>query len=334
MFPLSGSVRVIALELCVLAAATAALAAARPPAPGDPEFDRNYGLKAIHADAAYAAGATGRGIVVAVIDGGVDPSQPDIGANLSPLSTDIISGRNLPGGAASHGVLVGSILAARQDGKGSLGVAYGATLLSIRADSPAACPVCRFNDEDLADAIDYAVGHGARVINISLSGSPVPANVVFQMALERAVDAGVVFAMAAGNGGAAQPRYPSMFATDPRFRGAILIVGSSTKENRLAAHSARAGAAAAVYVVAPGQDVQGNCRGSGCSTVSATSFAAPHVSGALALLLQAFPRMSGRDAVAVLLSTADPIGSPVESGAGLINLQKAFAKAGEAPVGR
>ncbi len=332
---MQGSLRLIALELvCGVVLATSAMASAHPPGPKNLEFDRSYGLAAIHADAAYRAGATGRGVIVAVIDGGVGPDQIDIGPNLSSASTDIIAGRNKPAGAASHGAVVASIIAARLDGAGSLGVAYGVTLLSIRADSSEACPVCRFNDEDLADAINYAVDHGARIINISLSGSPVPDDVLFQLALGRAVSAGVVFAMAAGNGGARQPSYPAMFAMDPRFSGAILIVGSSDKAKKPAAHSARAGPASPVFVMAPGQDIVADCRKTGCATVSATSFATPHVAGALALLLQRFPGMTGREAVSTLVQTADPIGPPEVSGAGLINLEKAFRKAESLQVGK
>src|SRR5690606_37993433 len=125
--------------------------------------------------------------------------------------------------ADSHGMNVSSIIAAAFNGFGTIGVAYESTILSIRADvSDCDDPdedVC-FRSSDLVRSIDYAVANGARIINLSLGGDG-PLGAAFEAALQRAIDAGVVFAVASGNDAADNPSWPGRYATDPRFAGGI-----------------------------------------------------------------------------------------------------------------
>lgn len=316
-----------------------------PPAPTYPtssssEFQRSYGLGAIHADAAYQQGATGAGITVAVVDSGVNHTQADLATNVSALSTDVYASRNAPDGEDNHGTLVAGVIAAAYNGFGTVGVAYKAILLGVRADTPGSCTpgggksTCTFGDNALASGINYAAAHGAKVINLSIGGPGGPDNVTFQNAMAAAVSAGVVFTISAGNEAAVDPDYPALFATDPRFKGAVLAVGASDASNALASYSNRAGSAAASYVVAPGDNIITGCDHTQCYQASGTSFSAPHVAGAIALLLQGFPNLSGQQAIALLIRTADPLasGASADFGAGLINLQKAFAPAGTLSV--
>jgi Subtilase family len=301
------------------------------------EYTQNYGLAAIHAEAAWQAGATGSGVTVAVIDSGVDHTQADLAVNVSPQSTDVFTSRNAPDGQDNHGTLVAGIIASAFNGFGTVGVAYNATILGVRTDTPGSCTTggtgkstCTFDDAALATGINYAVAHGARVINLSLGGPGGPDNFAFQNAMQAAVNAGVVFAIASGNEGAATPDYPAMFAIDPRFKGYILAVGATDQNNALASYSNRAGTAASEFVAAPGDKVITGCTGASCYQASGTSFAAPAVAGSLALLLQGFPNLNGAQAIALLIKTADPLatGTSSDYGAGLINLQKAFAPVG------
>jgi subtilisin family serine protease len=143
----------------------------------------------IQASAAFNAGASGQGILVADIDTGADPTQPDLVGAISPLSTDIIAGRNQPVGTDQHANEVDTVLAARFNNFGTLGVAYDSTILSIRADTG---PMNTFNDSDLANGIEYAIANHARIINLSL-GAPTPSSFAFQQAMQQAVAAGIVF---------------------------------------------------------------------------------------------------------------------------------------------
>ena len=313
------------------------------PDPASTEYRRDYGLAAIQASAAFSAGGTGQGITVAVIDSGVMVNPPDLTGAISPQSTDIVAGRNQPNGTDQHATFIAGIIASRFNGQGTIGVAYQSTILSVRADEAGSCantsgPVdqqgCQFNDADLGNGIDYAVAHGARIINLSV-GAPEPSSRSFQDALSRAVAAGVVVTVAAGNDSAANPDYPAEYAIDPRYLGLVVAVGATDRTNTITSYSNKAGDAAAAYVVAPGDSRTTNCDGTSCWTISGTSFSAPTVAGAIALLLQAFPNLTGQQAINILETTADDLGAPGVDpvyGHGLIDLAKAFQPMGPMSV--
>ena len=275
--------------------------------------------------------------MIAVIDTGINFSRPDLAGRISPLSTDVFPGRNQPDRGSDHGARVSSVIAANFDGAGSLGVAYQATILSIRADdSPGACPAdgCEFSDRELVAAIDYAIATGARVINLSIGGST-PDNAAFEAALQRAVAAGLVVTASAGNDSTASPDWPARYAVDPRYLGAVMAVGASAQDGSMADFSGRAGVAANGFIVAPGENIVTDCDSTGCWRVSGTSFSSPIVAGSLALLLQAFPMISGRDAVDILFRTAADRGDPGIDpiwGRGLLDLRAAFRPVGALSV--
>jgi subtilisin family serine protease len=317
-----------------------------PPAPPIPsassaEYTRNYALGAINAEAAYQQGATGAGITVALIDTGVDPATPDLTGRVSSLSTDVLPGRNQPVGpdasvtdSGSHANIVAGIVASNFNGAGTIGVAYSSTILSIRADQSTGCTggatTC-FDDTVIAAGINYAVANGARVINLSL-GATSPNTTTFQNALALAVSKGLVVTVSAGNEGNANPDYPAMYAIDPRFQGSVIAVGSVDATNTISSFSNRAGVAAAGYLVAPGENVITNCGTTQCVQGSGTSFSAPQAAGALALLLQDFPNLSGAQAVKILLTTGTNVGASSTYGMGLLNLAGAFSPIGALSV--
>jgi hypothetical protein len=250
----------------------------------------------------------------------------------------------MPTGLGQHATWVADVIGAEFNGFGTVGVAYKSTILSIRADTVGSCTNanssgCSFTDDDLATGINYAVAHGAKVINLSVGG-PDELGVNFETALLNAVKAGVVVAVAAGNDGGANPEWPAMYAVDARYQGSVLAVGATTEAGPLASYSDKAGMAAAGFVVAPGDSIVTDCGlpvhgASTCPVVSGTSFAAPHVAGALALLLQAFPNLTGAKAVAILEQTADHAGIYADAttyGFGLIDLQAAFQPIGTTSV--
>ncbi|WP_245945206.1 S8 family peptidase, partial [Brevundimonas bullata] len=309
-----------------------------PPPPAIPsaasnEYLRNYGAANTGAIAAWQTGATGRGITVGVVDSGIKLNHQDLGANISSLSTDIVAGRNQPQGSDTHGTRVSSVIAAPFNGFGTVGVAFNATILSIRADiSECNDPdnaVC-FRGSDLANALDYAVANGAKVINLSLGGEG-PLGFAFEAALQRAINAGVVFAIASGNEAGANPEWPGRYASDPRFAGGIIVTGAHDSANQIADFSNRAGVSQSWFLSAPGVSVVVDCEDTSCWRVNGTSFASPAVAGALALLLEAFPNLTGRQAVEILLRTgreAGDLGADVVYGRGLLDIAKAFQPVG------
>ncbi|HCW49541.1 MAG TPA: peptidase S8, partial [Brevundimonas sp.] len=303
------------------------------PSEASREYQRNWGVGDTNAFAAWRTGATGRGITVGVVDSGIRMNHQDLGANISPLSTDIVAGRNQREDQDGHGTRVSSVIAAPFNDYGTVGVAFNSTILSIRADvSDCTKPedkIC-FKSSDLARALDYAVQNGARVINLSLGGES-PLGAQFEAALLRAVNAGVVFAIAAGNEEGANPEWPGRYASDSRFLGAIIVTGAHDKAQRIADFSNRAGVSQNVFLSAPGVDVIVDCEGDSCWRVNGTSFASPAVAGALALLLEAFPNLTGRQAVDILLRTGREAGDPgtdVVYGRGLLDIGRAFQPVG------
>ncbi len=164
----------------------------------------------------------------------------------------------------------------------------------------------------------------------------------FQNALIRAAAAGVVVVAAAGNDydptvhGALNPIYPADYATDPRFQGLLIAAGAlNAAGTDIASFSNRAGNAAAGYLLAPGSGIFTDCMPGTCSVVDGTSFATPHIVGALALLLSGFPNLTGAQAVQILLQTADDLGAPGVDpiyGVGKLDIAKAFQPVGSLSV--
>jgi hypothetical protein len=296
------------------------------------EYLANRGLPAIGASSAYAAGGTGSGIVVGVVDTGIDLDHPEFAGAIHEGSIDIVTGS--PGSLGDidgHGTAVAGIIAARRNNALSHGVAFGARLLVVRADAPNSCPAaCAFEQVHVAAATDYAINRGAQVINYSLGGTGSLAGTL-GAALGRAVDAGRIVVIAAGNEGGNDPIFPAIFAGAPEARGRAIAVGALDVDGQLASFSNRAGSAQDHFLVAPGVQILAPELNGAATLVSGTSFAAPHVSGAAALVLDAAPFLGVDQVVELLLGTATDLGAPGTDpiyGRGLLNLEAALAPQG------
>ena len=302
------------------------------------EYLRNPGLGTIKPSLAWTSGATGAGQVVAIIDSGVDGSIAELTGRLSVDSTDLITTRGGAPIADRHATEIATVIAANFNSFGTVGVAYQATILSIRTDTPGSCAAtegCTFSSSDIAAGVDYAISHGAKIINLSL-GTATPTPNQMQQAIIRATTAGLAVVAAAGNVGDPNPIYPANYATDPRFGGALIAAGAlNAAGTDIASFSNRAGTAATGYLLAPGSQVVGDCTPASCTIFSGTSYAAPHIAGALALLMSGFPSLTGAQAVDILLRTADdlgPAGTDSTYGRGVLDIAHAFAPAGSLRV--
>ena len=286
-----------------------------------------------NAIAAYDKGATGKGVTAAIIDDSFASAIPAFAGRVHPASGDVVASRGLDGDH-HHGTPVASILGASRDDSGMHGVAFDATLLMLRTDTPGTCtatsPTCQFNQTDLAKAYDIAVANGARVINMSMALFPEP---VLVQAIEKATAAGVVVILPAANDGQPEPFASALIATKPEAHGAIIIAGALNNAGTdLASFSNRAGSGANFYLSAVGQGLfTYNRDGLAVCCGFGTSLSAPAIAGAVALLAQAFPNLTGQQIVNLLLTTATDMGASGADaiyGRGKLNLANAFAPQG------
>jgi hypothetical protein len=295
------------------------------------------------APTAWVLGDTGAGRKIAIIDTGVFSAEPELAGRISADSTGIAGNAGFEADHAAqseslHGTEVAMVAAAANDGQGTVGIAYGATIMAIRADDPGSCAGssdCSFGD--VADGINWAVGHGATVINLSIGcgNANCGASGAEIAAVQNAADHGVVVVVAAGNEG---NKNPDGFATSLLGSGNVIIAGAVDSAGVIADFSNLAGKQAyrQSYLAALGVDVTVYEESAiydepGIYVISGTSFSAPQVAGAVALIKQAFPAMTGQEIVDLLLTTAQDVGSPgVDNvyGHGVLDIYRAFQPIG------
>lgn len=316
----------MALALAAAGFFAAGVLAAPKPKPIDPrklELLLSWGIAHLDAQRVYRNGKAGEGVVIAMVDTGVSGDRQKLFARVSPFSTDLVAHREYGDSGADHGRQTAGVLAGARDGSGTMGVAYDATLLEIRADLDGSCrEECFMTGQMLAQGIDYAVEHGARVIGLPLASStPLPS---VEAALERAAGKGVLVVAAAGNDGADEPVWPARYAAEARFRGAIIVAGASARDRKLASWSNKAGSAAANFLIAPGDQIYVDCNTEFCGVVSGTSYSVSYVAGAAALLMGRYPHLDGIAAGRLLLEGAEMGRKPrPTSGRGNVDVNRA-----------
>lgn len=290
--------------------------------PNDPEFPQLWGLNNtgqssgindadIDAPEAWSITTGDSNVVVAVVDSGVDLTHPDLSANLWTNSQgkhgyDYLDRDSDPSdsGAVGHGTHVaGTIAASGNNGVGVCGVAWNAKIMVLRFLSG--------NGGATSDAIScirYAVDNGAKIINNSWGGHSGSAGDALNQEITRARNMGVLFVAAAGNDGTnndISPYYPANYDDDN-----IIAVAATDRNDALASFSNFS--STKVHLAAPGKDIRSTWISGGYNTVSGTSMAAPHVSGAAALLLAANPALTYGQLRELLLVRSD--GLPALSG--------------------
>ncbi|MBF2025159.1 MAG: S8 family serine peptidase [Oscillatoriales cyanobacterium C42_A2020_001] len=275
-----------------------------------------WGLDRVKAPEAWAQGYTGQGVVVAVIDTGVDYTHPDLDNNIwmntgetwdgidndgngfidDVLGWDFVNWDNNPMDDDSHGTHVAGTIAAENNGFGVTGVAYNAKIMPIKVLGPNGGSYA-----DVAAGIVYAANQGADVINLSLGGGYF--NNLVAAAVQYATEKGAVVVMASGNEGSSQPSFPANLASTWG-----IAVGAIDSSDRLANFSNRAGTVPLDFVAAPGTRIWSTVPNNTYSAYSGTSMATPHVAGVAALMLSANPTLTPGQVETILIQTANPVG--------------------------
>jgi subtilisin family serine protease len=327
----------VGIKTCAAVVAVAMCFGLSPRASSRPSVDLNYqplqwSLRMIKAPSAWMR-ATGRGVLVAVIDTWVDLRHPDLIPNLDPRGRDFfdLDGSAQDHAGRGHGTHVAGIIAATRDSVGVTGVAPNARLLPIRACTRSDCP-----SRAVSKAVLYAIRKGVDVINLSLTGPSVAGNVngwnrEVGQAIHEAESEGIVIVAAAGN-------HSLPVCSEPA--ASSICVGAVGRDRSKSAYSDFDAPLLSNYLVAPGGGDLPDCeelvlstfpekQASACSArgyeaMSGTSMAAPHVTGVIALLLQL--GLDGKQAVRQVLSSARDLGPPGRDslfGYGLVDAAKA-----------
>ncbi|HPU55247.1 MAG TPA: S8 family serine peptidase, partial [Verrucomicrobiota bacterium] len=261
-----------------------------------------------------------RDIVVAVLDSGINPDLPEFAGQLLP-GADFVWNDDDPRDDFGHGTAVaGVIAAAGHNGVGVAGVAFGTRILPVKvADASGFAAYSA-----IARGIDFAVAAGARVINISISGTA--PSLTLQEAVNRAWNRGVIIVAAAGNNANSVPQYPAACSN-------VVGVTATRVDDSLAAFSSYGGFAA---LAAPGENIW-TTQADPARPFRAwrgTSFSSPLVAGAAALVASANPMLNNAQIVSILTSTADDLGTPGRDdafGFGRLNVARAVWTAGSLP---
>jgi hypothetical protein len=272
------------------------------PAAGDPA---QYALTKLRLAEAHSL-ARGDNILVAVIDSGVDAGHPEFASMIAGTFDALGSGEK----PHPHGTGIAGAIAAHSR---LMGVAPAARILAIRAFG-ASGTRAEATSFAILKGIDHAVISGARVINMSFAG---PADPSMARHIASARLNGVVLVAAVGNfGPTSPPQYP---AADPN----VIAVTATDAEDNLFVASNRGGH---VAIAAPGVDILLPAPEANYQMTSGTSFAAAHVSGIVALMLQRQPTLSPDAVRQILVATAKDLGPPgkdAQFGAGLADAYQA-----------
>lgn len=274
----------------------------------------NWDADLVKAPSAWAKGYTGKGVVVAVVDTGVDRNHDDLKDNIWTNSKEIanngkdddgngyvddVYGWNFDGNdnntldVAGHGTHVSGTIAGEKNDFGVTGIAYDAKIMPVKVLDDSGTG----SYDAIAQGIRYAADNGANVINLSLGGDY--PNSALESALKYASSKGAIVVMAAGNDSGLQPGYPARYADETG-----IAVGAVDKKNNLANFSNLAGFNPLTYVTAPGVDVYSTLPGNKYASYSGTSMATPHVAGVVALMLSANPNLTDAQVRQILEDTS------------------------------
>ncbi|HUE38705.1 MAG TPA: S8 family serine peptidase, partial [Candidatus Binatia bacterium] len=243
----------------------------------DTNYWKEWHLQKINAPSAWDVSTGDAGVVIAILDSGIDSTHPDLAAK-------IVAGYNAydnnsdTSDVGGHGTMVaGSAGAISNNGIGVASVAWQNPLMPIRVTDTQGNGYA----STIAKGLTWAADHGARVMNISFSG--IAASSTITSAAQYVVGKGGIVVAASGNCGCADPTPENAY---------IISVSATNTDDTLASFSSTG---SYVDVAAPGVSIQTTVQGGGYSSVSGTSFASPITAGVLALMMSVNPALGPSD---------------------------------------
>ncbi|PBC79615.1 type VII secretion-associated serine protease mycosin [Streptomyces sp. TLI_235] len=307
--------------MAVLAAGALVWGISTAPGSADSVRDGQWPLLNYHATTDVWPISQGDGVTVAVIDSGVAEHQ-DLAGQVLPGTDCSGEGLDYKTDKVGHGTAMASLIAGRGHGDqaGIMGLAPKAKILPVRIgtfDIDSGATV----SGNLAECLRYAVDHGAKVVNMSISGSRSEAGM--REAIKYAVDKDVVLVASAGNTGPDRPiEYPAAFP-------GVVAVGAVDRQGNIWSKSNNG---SEVTLAAPGVDIYGATAKSSSSygKGNGTSGAAAYVSAIAALVRAKYPDLSAGQVINRMIKSAvaPPDKSPVPNnkyGYGIASAKGALA---------
>lgn len=264
--------------------------------PNDPFYAEQTWLDLVGARGLWALGV-GSGVTVAVVDSGVDLSHPDLQANLID-GYDFADNSAIPQDRIGHGTTVAGLLGAvASNGIGVTGLAPGIKIMPLKTSPDSGPHAGEPLSSAVAQAIDYAVAHGAGIINLSLTITT--ETEVVRQAVQEALDKGVIVVAAAGN-------EHSAVGFPANMPGVIAV--ANTQDDGSLHGSSNVGTE--IALAAPGVYPKSTLLGGGYGVYGSgigTSYSAPMVAAALAVLHGANPYLPPATLLSLLKSAAAPV---------------------------
>ena len=281
----------------------------------DPLLSNQWHLPKIAATNAWSM-STGTGTIIAILDTGVDASHPDLAAQLVP-GWNFYDNNSDTSDVHGHGTgTAGTAAAAGNNGTGVASVAWSARIMPVRIAAPDGYAYF----STIAQGLTWAANSGARVANISYG---VSSSSTVRSAADTMRSKGGVVVVSAGNSGADTGGTPS---------DSMVVVSATNSSD---ARTSWSSYGADVDLAAPGENIYTTARGGGYSYRSGTSFSAPIVAGAAALIKSMRPDFTAPQIEAALFSSADDLGATGKDafyGYGRLNTAAALAATGTAPT--
>ena len=275
----------------------------------DPNADRQWHHSNIETLGAWDFTQGSASVIVAVCDSGVDANHEDLQGVVLP-GYNFVNDNNDSSPSTNHGTQVAGLIAAQTNRSGGHGIAPLSKILPLRITNDGNTFL-----STIVECIEYAADNGAKVINVSFTGISSKA---VQAAGEYAKSKGALLVYAAGNQGRNRGSWPD--------HQDVLAVGATTERERRSSFS---NYGHFIDIVAPGSNIYTTSPNNRYSSVSGTSFSAPIVSGAAALIYALNTQADPNEVESFLIQGTRRLGDEFSFGAGLLNINESVRLAFE-----